>query len=70
MKLLGRFGEGVLLAPVLFFELYQAINKSSTNHFSREELRAPRVITLPAGMSLLYGKCAVNRQPSFRTEDS
>ena len=38
----GALGTALTNAPVLLFELYLAINNSSTGHSSREELPAPR----------------------------
>ena len=54
---LGRFGTGVPLAPVLLFELFLAINNSSTSHSSRRQNTSTlRIITLRERRILpLYG---------------
>ena len=65
----GALGTGFTHAPVLLFELYLAINNSSTSHSPRRKNTSTlRVITLQAGRSLLYVEPAVNRQPGFRRE--
>ena len=71
----GALGTGFTYAPVLLFELYLAINNSSTSHSSRRKNTSTLRVTLREGrILLLYGslcfKPAVNRQPGFRRWDS
>ena len=72
IKSRGALGTGFTYAPVLLFELYLAVNNSSTSH-------SPLGILLPYALLLSTGNTpalrvsfepAVNRQRGFRRWDS